>query len=238
MIFAGANILILEDDDAFAALLAETLACAGYGAVRFSAAVPALDWAKRCRPDLVISDIRLGKVSGLEFCAMLKASPALSSVPVMMLSAYGDEEHKVRALRGGADDYVVKPCSGTELLARVEAILRRTYHGCALASGLAGGSLTLDFDARDGKLNGKPLGLLLKEYALLAMFLSNRGRVLSFGRIGEEVWGENSIATRENIKVHVHRLRRKLGCYCSCLEAVPGIGYRWRDAVRSAPEDG
>jgi len=223
-------LFIVEDDATFAGLLREILSGPGYETRCFSDADSAFECLKVIRPELVISDICLPGISGVAFCRLLKSTSRYCAIPVLILSALGDEGHKVEALKAGADDYVVKPFSQKELLARVEAVLRRTYFQGKTTAVLRSGGLTLDLERREAFVDGRTLPALLpKEYELLAFFLSRRRHVLSFRAIGEAVWGADSIATRTTIKVHVHRLRVKLGVYGACIEPVVGVGYRWED---------
>jgi DNA-binding response OmpR family regulator len=222
-------VLVVEDDNNFAALVGEILFGAGYDVAHFIDANAAVEWLKSHKPQLIVSDIGLPGISGIHFCRILKSEPATASIPIIVLSALGDEPSKVDALRSGADDYVVKPFSGGEFLARIEAILRRVYHQGNAGRVLVSGSLRLDLDAREARLEGKPLLLLPKEYALLEVFLKGRGHVLSFCGIAESVWGLDSIATRATIKSTVHRLRTKLGNYGDRIESVLGFGYKWTD---------
>lgn len=222
-------VLLVEDDNNFAALVFEVLTEAGYDAVHYTDANSAVEWLKRHKPDLVITDIGLPGISGIHLCRILKSEPATESIPIIVLSALGDESHKVEALRAGADDYLVKPFSGLELQARIEALLRRTCHGGKVGRVLCSGTLSMDLDAGQVLQEGRRLSLLPKEYALLAYFLSKRGHILSFRDIECSVWGLDSMATKETIKVTIHRLRGKLGEYGSCIESVPSFGYRWTD---------
>ncbi|MGD9643746.1 MAG: response regulator transcription factor [Elusimicrobiales bacterium] len=220
-------VLVVEDDSNFARLVMAILGDAGYGSVHYTDANAAVEWLKEHRPELIITDIGLPGISGIQLCKILKAEQRTTSIPVIVLSALNDEADKVAALRSGADDYVVKPFSGNELLARIEALLRRTRHDGVTGRLLADGALELDLDSGEAALSGRQLGLLPKEYALLALLLMNKGKVLTYRYIEEAVWGLDSIATRDTIKVTVYRLRGKLGPYAACIASVQGIGYRW-----------
>ena len=219
--------LVVEDDENFARLVMAMLGDAGYGTVHYTDANAAVEWLKGHRPEFIITDIGLPGISGIQLCKILKAEPATATIPIIVLSALGDESNKVAALRSGADDYVVKPFSGNELLARIVALLRRTRHDGETRRLLSCGALELDLDSGEAELCGRRLNLLPKEYALLAFFLSNRGRVLTFRSIEEAVWGLDSIATRDTIKVTVHRLRGRLGAFAGCIVPVQGMGYKW-----------
>ncbi|OGR45179.1 MAG: hypothetical protein A2X35_02145 [Elusimicrobia bacterium GWA2_61_42] len=221
------TILSIEDDEHLADLLGSLLDEAGYGVVHFYDANSALEWLKTNKPDLIISDIGLPGISGTQFCRLLKSDAATEDIPVMMLTSLGDELHKVESFKLGADDYVVKPFSNAELLARIEALLRRCRHGGQTDRLLVSGALVLDMDTGDVSAEGERLTLLPKEYSLLAMFLKRKGHILRFSFIEDAVWGGNAIATRDTIKVTVHRLKAKLGKYSDCIEPIIGQGYKW-----------
>ena len=221
------RILVVEDDENIAAMILEVLGDAGYEAAHFSDANAAFEWLKSNAVDLVMSDIGLPGISGMQFCALVRDTPRIASLPVLMLTALNDESHKVAAFRKGADDYVVKPFSNNELVARIEALLRRSRHNGSISRVLKSGGLELDLDTGGVSVNKIAVHLLPKEYALLAMFLTHKNRIMSWEVIRDNVWGMDTIATRDTIKVTIHRLKPKLGTYGANIEPVPGIGYRW-----------
>jgi DNA-binding response OmpR family regulator len=222
------RILTVEDEQHVANLIMELLVEAEYDPVHFSDANAALEWLKNHKADLILVDIGLPGLSGMQFCRLLRENPATAGVPVIMLTAIGDEKKKIEALKTGADDYVVKPFSPGELLARIEALLRRCLHDGQVDKVLTEQELTVDLDTGVAELKGKKLDLHPKEYALLVMFLKKKGRILSYSFIADDVWGDDSIATRDTIKVTIHRLRTKLGHLGERIEAVPAQGYRWQ----------
>lgn len=221
------RILIIEDDESTANVVKSLLTESGYEVVHCFDANEALEWLKLHKPDLIISDINLPGISGMQFCSMVRNNPATSSIPLIMLTAMQDELHKVESLKGGADDYITKPYSGRELIARIEALLRRIYYHNQKDRILISGSLSLNEDTGEVTIGKSRVELLPKEFALLSMFLKNKGRILRFSFIAETVWGENVIATRDTIKTAIHRLREKLGKYSDCIESIPGLGYKW-----------
>lgn len=223
------RILTVEDEQHVANLIMELLVEAEYDPVHFSDANAALEWLKNHKADLILVDIGLPGLSGMQFCRLLRESPATAGVPVIMLTAVGDEKKKIEALKTGADDYVVKPFSSGELLARIESLLRRYRHDGQVGRVLQAGPLKVDLDAGVAELKRKKLDLHQKEFALLVTFLKRKGRILTYSFIAEDVWGDDSIATRDTIKVTVHRLRSKLGLIGECIEAVPGQGYKWEE---------
>lgn len=225
------KLLIVEDEAEMGRLITELIEGAGYKAIHFYDANSAIEWLKCGSADLILTDLGLPGISGISFCRLLRENPATAAVPIIMLTATGDELHKVEALRTGADDYLVKPFSRKELLARIEALFRRCRGGGAAGADrvLRSGPLTLDLDAGVVAINGKELSLNPKEYALLALFLRKPGHILTYSYFAESVWGEGVIATRDTIKVTVHRLREKLGRCGACVEAMPGQGYKWHN---------
>lgn len=221
------KILTIEDDVNMADMIGSLLEESGYEVVHFFDANGALEWLKTHKPELIISDIGLPGISGVQFCEIVKNDPSTASLPVIMLTSFGDETHKVQSLRTGADDYVVKPFSNNELLARVEALLRRCHHKGRMDKLLASGPLKLNVDTGEVFADGRGIILLPKEFALLAMFLGRKGRILDYSFIAEAVWGLDSIVMRDTIKVTIHRLKVKLGSCAGCIESVPGLGYKW-----------
>jgi DNA-binding response OmpR family regulator len=221
------KILSVDDNAQMAEILANLLAGSGYETVHFFDANGALEWLKTHTPELIISDMNMPGLSGAQFCKMLKSDPSTASIPLIMLTAVGDEINKVQSLKTGADDYVIKPVSGNELLARVEALLRRCYHRGQTDRLLVSGSLILDMDTGDVSTGEKKIVLLPKEFALLSMFLKHKGHILEYSFIAEAVWGFNSVATKDTMKVTIHRLKAKLGEYADCVEPVSGLGYKW-----------
>lgn len=223
------RILTVEDEQHVANLIMELLVEAEYDPVHFSDANAALEWLKNHKADMILVDIGLPGLSGMQFCRLLKENEATSSVPIIMLTAIGDEKKKIEALKAGADDYVVKPFSPGELLARIESLLRRCRHDGQVDKILQAGPLKVDLDTGVVELKKKKLDLHQKEYAVLVMFLKRKGRILTYSFIAEDVWGDEAIATRDTIKVTVHRLRSKLGLIGDCIESVPGQGYKWEE---------
>jgi DNA-binding response OmpR family regulator len=229
MTTSKATILIVEDDESISTLVGNLLAGAGYSPITFTNANSALEWIKDHKPELIISDIGLPGISGVQFCKILKDAPVTSAIPLIMLTSLRDEFHKVQSLKTGADDYIEKPCSSNELLARIEALLRRCYHQGRTDKLLVSGGLSLNFDTGNLTIDGEKTALLPKEFSLLAMFLRREERILEYAFIAETVWGLNAIATRDTIKVTIHRLKSKLGRYADCIEPVAGLGYKWVD---------
>ena len=223
------TILIVEDDGNIAELLGSLLAESGYETVHFYDANGAVEWIKGYKPQLIISDIGLPGISGTQFCSILKRNPATASIPIIMLTSWKDETHKVESLKTGADDYITKPFSNNELLARVEALLRRCYFAGRTDRLLTSGALTINADTGAASLAGKMLDLLPKELAILCMFLTHKEKILSYMFIRETVWGMDAVATKNTMKVTIHRLKSKLGRCAGCIQPVIGHGYKWAE---------
>jgi two-component system response regulator RegX3 len=212
------NILLVEDEDAIAAPLAEGLRREGFDVERVATGTAALA-AKQ--PDLVLLDLRLPDMDGTEVCQRLRAR---SEVPIIVVTAKGEEIDRVVGLELGADDYVVKPFGFRELLARIRAVLRRTQRGTS-DSRLVAGSLEIDVRARRVALAGAEIELTPKEFDLLALLAADPGAVISREHVLREVWKTDWFGPTKTVDVHVASLRKKLGDP-RWIETVRGVGLR------------
>ena len=192
----------------------------------------ALDLAATWRPDLVVLDLMLPGIGGLEVCRRLRAEqdPQVP-LPVIMLTALGEESDRVRGLEGGADDYVTKPFSPRELTLRVQAVLRRAQvgHQASIVAPVRSGRLEVDPAARRVRSDGREVDLTVREFDLLAFFVSHPGRAFSRAELLEQVWGW-SFGDLSIITVYVRRLRDKVEqdpASPTQLQTVWGVGYRW-----------
>lgn len=228
----GARILIVEDEADLAETLRYNLEQEGYEAKVAGSAGAALEvLAGAPLPDLVLLDLMLPDLSGLELCRRLRREPRTEQVPVIMLTARGEEVDRVVGFEVGADDYVVKPFSVRELLLRVAAVLRRAQARDAAETGatrLAFGRLVLDADAHQVWVDGGEVHLTALEFRLLHTLLGRRGRVQTRERLLEDVWGYAPEVTTRTVDTHVRRLREKLGDAGAYVETVRGVGYRFR----------
>jgi two-component system, OmpR family, alkaline phosphatase synthesis response regulator PhoP len=187
-------------------------------------------------PDLVVMDLNIPVLSGFEVCRILRARPASSHLPIIMVTARAAESDRVSGLDLGADDYIVKPFSPRELAARVRAVLRRPPMLATSASAgvYRGRHLVADFEAVVVTVDGRPVRLTRRELELLKCLVQNRNRVLTRDRLLEQVWGyDRSVETR-SIDVHVGRLRSKLGPAGEQIETLIGLGYRFVDTPDEA----
>lgn len=227
------RILIVEDDPDIALSLRMKLERDGGYEVE-----TAVDGAAGMRlaidrpPDLVLLDVNLPGMDGFEICRRLRKEPATSVVPIIMLTARIDEADRVAGLEFGADDYITKPFSPKEALARVRAVLRRSGRQDDLPELLADAPLTIGVAARDARVGDRDLGLTRKEFDLLVELLRQRGRVLTRERLLESVWGYDFPGETRTVDVHVRRLRQKLGAPVDeRIETVVGVGYRYRSGA-------
>jgi two-component system, OmpR family, response regulator len=216
-------ILVVEDEQAIADLVRAYLKRDGFGVVWARSGEQALEELGRHPVRLVVLDIGLPGIDGFEVCRRLRARTA---VPILILSARDDEVDRVAGLEAGADDYVTKPFSPRELVARVKAILRRVGRGGELVDGtLAAGDVELDRAARTVTAGGEPAELTAREFDLLAALLAHPGVVLSRDRLLELVWGGGFAGGTRTVDVHVAQLRAKLG-RPDLIETVRGAGYK------------
>ncbi len=221
--------LVIEDDADIALSLKHNLEREGFRTVTASDGAAGLKAALGNPPDLVVLDLNLPGVDGLEVCRRLKRDPATANVPVVMLTARVAESDKIAGLDLGADDYIAKPFSIRELLARVRAVMRRYEKPGEDSETLVDGPVAMDLAGRRVKVDGREVGLTRKEFDLLADLLRSRGRVLTRERLLEKVWGYSYPGETRTVDVHVRRLRKKLGAAADeRIETVVGVGYRWR----------
>ena len=231
---AGARVLVVDDDPTVAEIVSGYLDRAGYVVDRAGDGPAALAAAAARRPDLVVLDLMLPGMDGLEVCRRMRGQ---GPVPVIMLTARGDEDDRILGLEVGADDYVTKPFSPRELVLRVESVLRRSRP--AQPSGiLRAGGLTVDPAARRATKDGAELALTIREFDLLTFFLRHQGRVFGREDLMREVWGWD-FGDLSTVTVHVRRLRGKGEddpARPRLIQTVWGVGYRF-DAGGTAPAE-
>lgn len=224
------RILIVEDEEALTLLLRYNLEAAGYDVE----SVPRGDEAdlrlREAVPDLVILDWMLPGVSGIELCRRLRSRPETRQLPIVMLTARGEESERVRGLSTGADDYVVKPFSVPELLARVSALLRRASPE-RVADVLGFGDIAIDREKKRVTRGGRPIDLGPTEYRLLEFLMERPGRVFSREQLLDGVWGSNIYIDERTVDVHVGRLRKALNRHHEIdpIRTVRGSGYALDD---------
>ena len=226
------QILVVDDEASIRELLTFNLKKNGYSVETAADGRGAL--AKAAGMDLVLLDIMLPEVDGLEVCRRLKADPQTSGIPIIMLTAKAEEIDRVLGLELGADDYVVKPFSMRELLARVKAVLRRSARDSQSEKGreetLKIGGLRLDFSSYQAWLHDEPIALTPKEYELLKLLVTNPGRAFTRDELLERIWGYEYYGDTRTVDVHIRHLRAKLKGdenISKAIETVRVIGYRF-----------
>lgn len=221
-----ARVLIVEDDPDIAALIAHYLEKAGYAAEIVPGGGRALARARETPPDLVILDLMLPELSGLDVCKALRGDGRTAALPIIMLTARGEESERIAGLDMGADDYVVKPFSPNELMARVRAMLRRTGPDVAKQQVLRCGPISVDVERHTVSNAGQNVRLTAKEFLLLQYLLEHRGRVVSRDRLLSDVWDYQYPGATRTVDVHVRRLREKLPFLEQALVTVQQFGYK------------
>jgi phosphate regulon transcriptional regulator PhoB len=227
---ASTKILIIEDEQDVIDLLTLHLRKAGFAVGKATDGATGLRLAREESPALVILDLMLPKMPGLEICKVLKTDAATRQIPVLMLTAKAEEIDRIVGLEFGADDYVTKPFSPRELVLRVNAILRRGKGESAEEKKISIGQITLDPARHRVDVGGKPVRLTSVEFKLLSMLMRRQGRVQERDRLLNEVWGYESVIDTRTVDTHVRRLRKKLGKAAAAIETVRGFGYRIRES--------
>jgi two-component system phosphate regulon response regulator PhoB len=226
-----AKILVIDDEPDVVDLIAFNLQAAGFKVSAADHGAAGLAKARAELPDLIILDLMLPRLSGTEVCKQLKRDPATAAIPVIMLTAKGEEVDRILGLELGADDYVTKPFSPRELNLRVQSILRRRQAGHEPPERVRHGALTLDRSRHEVSVSGKAIELTATEFKLLALLLERKGRVQSRDRLLNDVWGYENVIDTRTVDTHLRRLREKLGRAADYVETVRGVGYRMLDTV-------
>ncbi len=227
-----ATVLVVDDEPTIVEIVGRYMERAGFETYTAPDGYKALDAATEHRPDLVVLDVMLPGIDGIEVMERLQERPG-PPIAVILLTARGEESDRLVGLRNGADDYVVKPFSPAELVARVEAVLRRVAPPVAAEDmpPIVHGPLRVEPASRRVILDGKEISLTMREFDLLAFFVANPGRVFSRDQLMEAVWGEPWFDDTSTVTVHVRRLRAKLDddpAQPRFIETVWGVGYRFR----------
>jgi two-component system alkaline phosphatase synthesis response regulator PhoP len=228
------RILVVEDDRDIAELIVHYLANAGHEAQILTNGAEAMGAARRTPPDVLILDRMLPGADGLEICRAMRGDPATAGIPIIMLTARAEEADRIVGLELGADDYVTKPFSPKELVARVNALLRRTKRQAPEEKILRYGTLRIDLDRHLVVDDTREVKLTAKEFLLLQYFFEHRGRVLSRDLLLSDVWGYHYTGGTRTVDVHVRRLREKLPVLTDAIETIKQFGYK---LVASAEDD-
>lgn len=223
------KILLIEDDSDISELVQYNLEREGFKVYASANGESGLSQAIKLKPDLVVLDLMLPGLDGLSVCRKLRAHPATAEVPIVMLTAKGEESDVVIGLEMGADDYVAKPFSPKELLARIRAVLRRPRLGVVSEGRRTTGPVTLDPERHEAFLRDAPLVLTLAEYKLLSALTSRPGRVFTREQLLEKITGGETYVIDRNVDVHIRAIRKKLGADADFIQTVRGVGYKCRE---------
>lgn len=224
---SGKTILIVDDETPIREMVAMALEMAGYQCLEAADAKQAHSLVVDSRPDLILLDWMLPDISGIELARRLKRDQMTAEIPIIMLTAKGEEDHKIQGLETGADDYITKPFSPRELAARLKAVLRRTQ-GMDEQSPIVVKGLALDPVSHRVSIDGNPAEMGPTEYRLLQFFLTHQERAYSRGQLLDQVWGGNVYVEERTVDVHIRRLRKALGSdYENYIQTVRGTGYRF-----------
>lgn len=221
------RILVIEDENDIRQLLRFNLEHEGFAVLEAADGLGGLHMATSELPDLVVLDLMLPGMDGCDVCRRLKAQPVTAAIPVLMLTARGEEVDRIVGLTLGADDYVVKPFSVRELVLRIRAILRRGNRP-GMGAALCRGALLLDVEAHRVTLDGQEVALTATEFRLLEDLMRHAGAVRTREQLLNAVWGYSFEGYARTVDTHVRRLRAKLGEEAAALETVRGVGYRLR----------
>ncbi|MSS99987.1 MAG: response regulator transcription factor [Pedosphaera sp.] len=223
------KILVVDDEPDALELIEFNLRAAGFDVLTAADGAEALKKVKQNPPALVLLDLMLPEVDGLEICKILRRDPATAGVPVIMVTAKAAEIDRVLGLELGADDYVTKPFSPRELVLRVKSVLRRRHAPEAKLDKFVFAELTLDVTRHQLSVSGKKIELTATEFKLITLLIQRRGRVQNREQLLKEVWGYDHFIDTRTVDTHMRRLREKLGKAARFLDTVRGVGYRFTE---------
>lgn len=226
---AEEKILIVDDEEHIRELLKYNMESIGYKCIMTDNGIDASRMVKEQRPDLVLLDLMLPGMDGYEVCKEIRKNNNISSTPIIMITAKGEELDKILGLELGADDYVTKPFSIRELMARVKAVLRRTTVR-EVDEAFIFGNISIDFDKHEVMKSGNKIDLTLKEFELLEILVKNKGRVMTRDFLLDKIWGYEYIGETRTVDVHIRHLRQKIeddDKNPKFIETIRGIGYRF-----------
>lgn len=223
------RILLIEDEEDIAALIKLQAESFGYKLHVEVDGINGYRAIEREKPDLVILDIMLPGQNGLDVCRKMKATPALKNIPILMLTAKVDELDIVLGLELGADDYMGKPFSNSELFARIKAILRRGKEPEKSRKLVSFGEFSIDIERYLLRRGDKPITVTLSEFGILRRLLANQGKVLTRNQLLDDIHNDDALIVDRNIDVHIASLRKKLGPDFDWIETVRGVGYRFKE---------
>jgi DNA-binding response OmpR family regulator len=221
------KILVVDDEPEAVELVEFNLKQAGFSVMTAADGAEALNKARATPPNLIVLDLMLPEISGLEVCKMLRRDPATAAVPIIMLTAKAAEIDRVLGLELGADDYITKPFSPRELVLRIQKLLQRGQAATENQETLRFGELLIDNPRHVVSWRGKSVELTATEFKLLTVLAQRRGRVQSREQLLRDVWEYNNLVDTRTVDTHMRRLREKLGMAAKYLDTVRGVGYRF-----------
>ncbi len=220
------KILVVDDELDALELIEFNLKAAGYEVVTAADGNEGLQKARTVLPGLILLDVMLPEIDGMEVCKILKRDPATAAIPIIMLTAKGAEIDRVLGLELGADDYVTKPFSPRELVLRVKGLLRRGRPTDEKADRIVLGDLQIDIPRHEVRIQGKRVELTATEFKLLTVLAQRKGRVQSRDKLLQDVWEYDNLIDTRTVDTHMRRLREKMGRAAKYLDTVRGVGYR------------
>jgi DNA-binding response OmpR family regulator len=221
--------LIVEDDADIGQLVARYLQKAGFVTTALTSGRDVLAQARREPPDVILLDVMLPGLDGLELCRVLRTDTTTALVPIILLTARDGEDERIAGLETGADDYITKPFSPKEVVARVRALLRRTHRTAPVAPTITYGPITVDVERHIVRHGGADVHVTAKEFLLLQYLLEHRGRVLSRDLLLTDVWGYAYTGGTRTVDVHIRRLREKLPVLVDAIVTIKQFGYKLLD---------
>ncbi len=223
---ANKKILVADDEADVLNLVSNNLKAAGFNVLRADDGPSALEQARSSAPALIVLDLMLPGISGLEVCKALKSDSATKHIPIIMLTAKAEEIDRILGLELGADDYITKPFSPRELVLRVKSVIRRASTPSEPEETLRLGDIQLDRARYEVLVKNRPVEFTATEFKLLALLIERRGRVQSRDTLLNDVWGYESAIDTRTVDTHIRRVREKLGNAADCIETIRGFGYR------------
>ena len=226
------KILVADDEVDVLNLVSSNLKAAGFAVLKAEDGSTALEYARNSLPALIVLDLMLPGLSGLEVCKLLKAEQTTKLIPIIMLTAKAEEVDRIVGFELGADDYLTKPFSPRELVLRVKSIIRRASSAEEPEDTLKLGDIQVDRARYEVLVRGKPVEFTATEFKLLTMLIERRGRVQSRDTLLNDVWGYESAIDTRTVDTHIRRVREKLGRAADCIETIRGFGYRITEQSR------